>query len=176
MYNNVTTRIDPDFLVVRGLETADEPLIWEGAPNYTAEKRASEMTDNDLFRSRWRQGDQFNALEAETWAYLVAISGGNIFLSDKMSVLNERGIAIIQKAFSAAGEECRPIYLDSDERLPSLWKSEGRLLMVNWKDVPVTPRVEIGNGTPASDKPFEISDGVLTVDLLPHESILVSLN
>ncbi len=87
MYNNRCTRIDPDFLVVRGLETADEPLIWEGAPNYTSPKRMADMTDLDLFRSRWRQGDQFNALEAETWAYLVALSGGNIFLSDKMSVL-----------------------------------------------------------------------------------------
>ena len=175
MYNNKTTRIDPDFLVVRGLETADEPLIWEGAPNYTAPKRMSDMSDVDLFRSRWRQGDQFNALEAETWAYLVAISGGNIFLSDKMSVLNERGISIIQKAVEAASEECRPVYLSDDERLPSLWTADDKLLIVNWHDVPVIKQISLPGGIPSSDKPFSFSKDVLTIELLPHESILIKL-
>ena len=175
MYNNVTTRIDPDFLVVRGTQTADEPLIWEGTPNYTAPKRMAEMTDLELFRSRWRQGDQFNAIEAETWAYIVAISGGNIFLSDKMSVLNERGISIIEKAFDAASEECRPVYLEGDERLPSLWKAENKLLLVNWKDVPVTKSIGLTQNIPSSDKPFSYFKDDLRVTLLPHESILINL-
>lgn len=176
MYNNKTTRIDPDFLVVRGLETANEPLIWEGNPNYTSPKRMAEMTDTDLFRSRWRQGDQFNAIEAETWAYLVAISGGNIFLSDKMSALNQRGISIIEKAFDAISEECRPVYLSDDERLPSLWTAEGKLLIVNWQDVPVTKRIGLTGKNPSSDKPFDYFGDELSVTLLPHESILIKLN
>lgn len=175
MYNNKTTRIDPDFLVVRGLETADEPLIWEGSPNYTAPKRMADMTDADLFKSRWRQGDQFNAIEAETWAYLVAISGGNVFLSDRMSALNERGISIIQKAFDALSEECRPVYLEGDERLPSVWKTDDKMLIVNWQDIPSRKSIGLAWKIPSSDKPFSYFKDELRVTLLPHESILINL-
>lgn len=174
MYNNKTTRIDPDFLVVRGLETANEPLIWEGTPNYTAPKRMCDMSDAEFFRSRWRQGDQFNAVEAETWSYLVAISGGNIFLSDRMSVLNGQGISIIQKAMDASREECRPVYLESDTRLPSLWLAEGELLLINWEDIPVTKVINV-SGKLNSDKPFELKDDKLTVTLLPHECFFATV-
>lgn len=173
MYNNKTTRIDPDFLIVRGLETANEPLKWEGEPNYTAPKRACDMTDTELFRSRWRQGDQFNAMEAETWANLVAITGGNVFLSDRMTALNARGISIIEKAFEAISEECVPEYLADDERLPSLWRAEDKLLIVNWRDVPVTKQLDGVWENTASDKPYKVSKNVLSVELLPHESILI---
>ena len=172
LYNNRTTRIDPDFLVVRGLETADEELIWEGTPNYTAPKRRCDMTDAEFFRSRWRQGDQFNAVEAETWAYIVAISGGNIFLSDRMSVLNEKGIRIIENAFKAASDECRPYYLKDDSRLPSLWTAAGKLLLINWEDVPVTKTIECEAERVVSDKKFTFENGKLTVTLLPHESFM----
>ena len=174
MYNNKGTRIDPDFLIVRGLDTANEPLVWEGTPNYTAPKRLRDMTDTEIFRSRWRQGDQFNAVEAETWAYLVAISGGNLFLSDRISVLNERGISIIDSALNAAREECRPVYLRDDTRLPSLWLAEGEMLLINWEDVPVTKTVEF-SGTLKSNKPYLLKDGKLTVTLLPHESFLANI-
>ncbi|MBQ8407818.1 MAG: alpha-galactosidase [Clostridia bacterium] len=176
MYNNKVTRIDPDFLIVRGLDTADEPLKWEGSPNYTAPKRMCDMNDTDLFRSRWRQGDQFNAVEAETWANLVAISGGNLFLSDRMSVLNRRGISIIDSAMNATQEECRPVYLHTDTRLPSLWLAESRLLLVNWEDVPATITAENLSMTLTSDKTFIHKDNKLTVTLLPHESFLAVLN
>ena len=133
------------------------------------------MNDTDIFRSRWRQGDQFNAVEAETWANLVAISGGNLFLSDRMSVLNERGISIIEKAMNAAREECRPIYLQSDSRLPSLWMAEDELLLINWEDVPVTKTIENVEKIITSDKKFIHKNGKLTVTLLPHESFLATI-
>ena len=175
MYNNVTTRIDPDFLVVRGTDTSNEPLVWEGAPNYTAPKRRSDMSDTDFCRSRWRQGDQFNFAEAETWSYLVAFSGGNIFLSDRMSVLNERGVSLIADAMEAECEECRPIYLDSDSRLPSMWTSNGKLLLINWEDEP--RRIEVGcdAGEVISSKKFELSEGRLSVVLKPHESFFAKI-
>ena len=176
MYNNRSTRIDPDFLVVRGLETANEPLIWEGTPNYTAPKRRADMTDTELFRSRWRQGDQFNAIEAETWSYLVAISGGNIFLSDRMSVLNEKGVDIISKAFDASGEECRPYYLPTDSRLPSLWKNEKGFLLINWTDEPAKMSIPCRAERLSSQKKFELKNGIFSVILKPHESIFVSEN
>lgn len=175
MYNNRTTRIDPDFLVVRGLETADEPLIWEGTPNYTAPKRRQDMSDTEFFRSRWRQGDQFNAIEAETWSNLVAISGGNIFLSDKMSVLNQKGIEIIERAFDAASEECRPYYLETDSRLPSLWRGDNRILLINWDDEPKKVNLSLDANGISSVKPYLLENGILTVTLKPHESFFATI-
>lgn len=171
MYNNKITRIDPDFLVVRGEETATEPVFFEGgARNDFVPPARHLQTDNDRFMSRWRHGDQFNAVEAETWANLVAILGGNIFLSDKMSVLNERGVAIIENALRLAGDEVRPVYLAEDERLPSLWRGDKALLLVNWRDVPQTLTVSGVNCPIRSDKPFSLEGDRLTVTLLPHES------
>ena len=176
MYNNKITRIDPDFLIVRGLETANEPLKWESTPNYTAPKRMCDMNDTDVFRTRWRQGDQFNAIEAETWASLVAICGGNIFLSDRMSVLNQRGISIIDMAMNSACEECRPHYLSTDTRLPSLFIADNQFLLVNWDDIPATKTVNGIYGNLTSEKSFVHQNGQLSVTLLPHESIRISVS
>lgn len=175
MYNNRVTRIDPDFMVVRGTETSDEPLFWEeGTPKYMAPKRRFEMTEDDVFECHWRNGDQFNAVEAETWANLVAITGGNIFLSDRMSVLNRKGISIIEKAFASAAEECRPCFVPDDRRLPSVWKSSNTLLLINWEDVPVIKTIDCTDNL-TSDKDFCLENGKLTVTLLPHESFLATL-
>ncbi|MBR7181642.1 MAG: alpha-galactosidase [Clostridia bacterium] len=171
MHNNRITRIDPDFLVVRGAETADEPVFYEGGKRneFYAPPRHLQ-SENDRFISRWRYGDQFSAIEAETWANLVAVSGGNIFLSDRMSVLNERGIAIIEKALTLAGDEVRPVYQKEDIRWPSLWRGDKALLVINWEDIPRTLRIGGIDRALASDKPYSLQDGVLTVTLLPHES------
>jgi len=172
MYNNYVTRIDPDFMIVRGEETADEPLIWEpGTPKYVAPKRASQMTEADIFECHWRNGDQFNAVEAETWANLVAISGGNIFLSDRIAVLNKKGISILTQAFDAASECCKPIFLPDDRRLPSKWESEKAILLINWEDVPVEKTITFCRAL-HSCKPFCLNDHKLTVTLQPHESFL----
>ena len=175
MYNGVVTRIDPDFLVVRGEETSNEPLSWVGEPKYKLPTRRSAMTNTDHFSSRWRNGDQFNAVEAQTWARLVAITGGNIFLSDRMSVLNECGIRIISEAISAARESARPIFLHDDVRLPSLWRAEDELLLINWEDVPVTKTVTGLYGKLSGSGDFYYSNQTLTVTLLPHESFLAHI-
>lgn len=171
MHNNRTTRIDADFLIVRGEETSCEELIWaDGKRNDFAPPPRARQTNRDRFKCRWRHGDQFNAIEAETWANLVAISGGNIFLSDRMSVLNERGIAIIDRALRLAGDTVRPRYLADDLRLPSVWMGDHALLIVNWEDVP--RRITVSDMTRdfEADKPCILTDRTLTVTLLPHES------
>ena len=128
------------------------------------------QTERDRFKSRWRHGDQFNAIEAETWANLVAVSGGNIFLSDRMSVLNQRGISIIQNALTLAGDEVRPIYLSDDKRLASVWQGDKALLIVNWEDVPREICFSGVSYPIESDKPFAQEGDTITVSLLPHES------
>jgi hypothetical protein len=171
MYNLKNTRIDPDFLVVRGEETADEPLIWEGGKrnDFVAPPR-HKQTDKDRWKSHWRHGDQFNAVEAETWANLVAISGGNIFLSDRMSVLNEKGISIINNAFALAGDSVRPRYLEDDVRLPSVWLGDRGLIIINWDEIPRTISVSGIDGELEAHKCYVLENGELTVSLLPHES------
>jgi len=175
MYNGIVTRIDPDFLVVRGKDTSDEELKWAGEPKYLLPKRRSEMTDGDFFKSRWRNGDQFNELEARTWARLVAVCGGNIFLSDRISALNEKGIGIINEALEAARDSARPVFLPDDIRLPSVWMAEDEILVINWEDVPAVKRIEGLKRSPEGDGEFKYHNGVLEVTLLPHESFLARL-
>lgn len=171
IYNNKITRIDPDFLIVRGEETSNEPLIWEGNKrnDFYAPPRVKQ-TDKNRMKLIWRHGDQFDAIEAETWANLVAISGGNIFLSDRMSVLNERGIKIIENAFKIAGDSLEPVYLADDYRQPSLWKGDKAVVIVNWEEMPRTITVSGIDKKLTSDKPFIQKGDKVTVTLLPHES------
>lgn len=169
-YNGRVTRIDPDFMVVRGAETADEELIWEGGYNgFIPPARALE-SESECFKRHWRHGDQFNSLEAETWANLVAVCGGNIFLSDRLSVLNERGVEILKNALSVAGELGRPRYLVTDDRRPSVWESERSMVVINWSDEAATLTVPGVKHSLESRKPFALSEGTLTVTLAPHES------
>lgn len=171
VYNKKTTRIDPDFLIVRGEETSNEPMTVEGdKPNRFLAPPRAKQTDKDRMKLIWRHGDQFNAIEAQTWANLVAISGGNIFLSDRMSALNERGIQIIENAFRIAGERLTPVYLPDDYRQPSLWKGDRALVIVNWEEYPRTLTVRGIDKALASDKPFTQTGDGISVTLLPHES------
>ena len=171
MFNNKITRIDPDFMIVRGEETATEPLIWEkGVRNDFCPPPKAKQTDKDRRKAIWRHGDQFTAIEAETWANLVALSGGNLFLSDRMSALNARGIEIIDNAFRLAGESVKPVYLHDDHRVPSLWLGDMAMVLVNWEEVPRTIVVTGIGHRLKSQKPFAQEGDRVTVTLLPHES------
>ena len=172
MYNDKVTRIDPDFMVVRGEETSTEPLQWEGGRNDFVPPPKALETDKDCMKRHWRHGDQFTALEAETWANLVAVCGGNIFLSDRMSKLNERGISIIEKALAAAGNQGRPRFLKTDLRLPSVWTNKKNLLVINWEDEACEKVVEAVEGQWQSKKPFSLENGCLKVQLKAHESFV----
>jgi hypothetical protein len=98
MYNNKVTRIDPDFLVVRGEETSTE------APDTTIDNHyyippRHKQTDTDRFGVIWRNGEQFNAIEAETWANMVAISGGkqNLYTTYNEHDLYTTNLDIVRK-------------------------------------------------------------------------------
>lgn len=174
MYNGRVTRIDPDFMVVRGSKTADEPLTWEGGRNDFVPPAMAQETEDEGFRRRWRHGDQFNALEAETWANLVAVSGGNIFLSDRISRLNDRGIAILQQALDCQSDRCKARFLPSDKRRASVWMGDRSLVVVNWEDETRTVTVD---AIPAlsAQKPHTWENGTLTVTLQPHESFIAKI-
>jgi len=171
VYNNKITRVDPDFLVVRGVETSNEPIFYlSGKRNEHYARPRAKQTAGDRRALIWCHGDQFSAVEAETWASLVAISGGNIFLSDRMSVLNDRGIGIIDNAFRLAGDDLVPEYLHDDYRVPSLWKGDKAFVIVNWENIPRKLTVSGVDKAFVSDKKFTRSGDSVTVTLLPHES------
>ena len=87
-----------------------------------------------------------------------------------MSLLNERGISILQNALSLAGEEVCPRYRSEDLRLPSVWEGDRALLLINWEDVPRCITIPVPARRFRADKPYELSGNALTVSLLPHES------
>ena len=171
MYNGRICRIDPDFLIVRGEETADEPIRWpKGERKAYLPTRRNLQTDKERQKSHWRNGDQFNAVEAETWANLVAINGGNVFLSDRLSALNETGISIIQNAVALSDESARPVFQKEDQRLASAWLGDKGFLLINWEEIPRQLQLSGVTRPISANKPFEMDGDTVTVTLLPHES------
>lgn len=170
MYNKKVTRIDPDFMVVRGEQTSTEPLVWEGRYNGFVPPHRAIESSGETFKRHWRHGDQFSAIEAQTWADLVAVCGGNIFLSDRMSKLNDLGVEIISNALEIAAELGRPRHLADDVRRPSVWESERSMVVINWEDEARTITVPNVTHGLVSKKPFTLKDGTLTVTLEPHAS------
>ena len=70
-----------------------------------------------------------------------------------------------------AREKCRPIYLSTDARLPSLFTADDEFLLVNWEDISAAKAVDGIHGRLTSEKSFVHQNGRLSVTLLPHESI-----
>jgi len=115
---------DPDFLLVRGSETSLETNMNVPDPK-----------ENDPTPRRWQSGPVFNLEEARTWATLVSLSGGSIFLGDRIIQLNKAGLELIHKTLPPTGVAARPLDVGSDAR-PSLWlqalPGEFRLGIINW--------------------------------------------
>lgn len=168
MYNGKICRVDPDFLVVRGPDTSKEPV--ERKEKIYSAPPLPEQTDKEFFKSRWTNGNPFSFVEAETWANLAAISGGDLFLSDRISMLNEKGVSLIENAMKLAGDMVRPRFLDGDRRRASLWLGDRGMLAINWEDVPRVMRLPAPERGFSAAKRYEIKDDTLEITLLPHES------
>jgi hypothetical protein len=65
------------------------------------------------------------------------------------------------------------MYLEDDIRLPSVWKGETAVLIVNWEEIPVKKTVRGLGKSLTSDKPISVSGEDVTVSLLPHESVVI---
>ena len=172
MHNRIWVN-DPDFLVVRGRDTSLE-----------VETNVMNPTANNPNPPRWRRGPVFTYDEARTWASIVLMSGGSIFLSDRISMLNELGIGLLRKAVQPTGVSAEPLDLCDDER-PSLWlqvlESEKRLTIINWSDTPSEYCVdfdeyELKSPSQVIDfwtgQEYTLHDGILRIDLPPHACCL----
>lgn len=175
--NGRTCRIDTDFLVVRGKDTSLEEETNVFNPN------GHLLNEEGRVTSRWRYGPVFDRHEAETWAAIVSLSGGNIILSDRLSKLNAEGWKILYNQLETFGTSIVPLDLGETE-LASLWygeMSDGShyLLIINLAEqaremqfcfepynlVPPETTINNKNGT--------YEDGTFTVMLQRHESVVL---
>lgn len=169
---------DPDFLIVRGQDTSIEKETNVTNPG------ANNPNPIGLAK-RWRYGPVFNEDEARTWTNIVIMSGGNVFLGDRISMLNNKGLALIKKALNPTGVAAQPLDLGDDLR-PYFWLQDlgdtFRLLMVNWKDTVYELSFDfLSYNLPApkqladywNKKSYETVNGKLVLSLKPHESALI---
>lgn len=120
---------DPDFLVVRGPDTA--------APPY-GRRRVVVPTGLD---GGWMSGVEFSEMEARTYALLVHLSGGDVILGDALHKLNDTGLAIVKRVLEPRRPAAVPVDLfESEQEIPRIWISRGEkdtlVGLFNWSDKP----------------------------------------
>jgi hypothetical protein len=162
---------DPDFLIVRGNDTSVEKETNVLNPN-----------QNNPNPSRWRSGDVFDKYEAQTWVNIVMLTGGNVFLSDRIIMLNEEGKKLIYKGLQNTGVAAEPLDMCCGYH-PSVWlhklKDEYRLTIINWFEEKtiysfnfsehcIEPPNEIMNFW--TGEKSKVQDGILSIELNRHES------
>jgi hypothetical protein len=173
MYNRVWIN-DPDFLVVRGPDTSPESVTNVMNP-----------TAHHPDPPRWRRGPDFTLDEARTWATMVAVSGGSVFLSDRIAALNDAGKSLLYKVLEPFGAAARPLDLCHSDHA-SLWLQERagemRLGIVNWEDTTQTKLIsfaEHGLVVPTritelwTGEPVAVENGTVSIILAPHASAIL---
>ncbi len=127
---------DPDFLVVRNVESSNDAQMnpFFIPKEYSAfESRAGRPIDN--------------IYEARVWASLVILSGGIITLSDRISMLNENGLRIIKTTLNNLCENAAlPVDL-FEKGLSTIWLQKGNgfyhLAIFNWSDDEMEMQVDL---------------------------------
>ncbi|MGI6100690.1 MAG: hypothetical protein ACOYD3_13195, partial [Kiritimatiellia bacterium] len=171
---------DPDFAVCRGPDTSKDPdrgrlqcCLIGVSPDETSR--------TDESGRPWTEGfDTIRHHEAQVLLSLVIINGGAVNLSDKLPVLNERGLDLIRRTVAAeSGGAPLPLDLFSSER-PSYWLQPTpkgyRTLLINWTEEPAELSLDLAphgiNATRArdfwTDATVPIKDNRVTATLKPH--------
>lgn len=170
---------DPDFFIVRSPETCSLKLLNRKFPPKPLDKK-----------NYWLAGRELNLREVKTYAQLIRFSGGDIFLSDDIQTLNEKGVAIIQKILDNQLETAaRPIDLfENHDEIPSIWFAEAPSLalgLFNWSDNPKDISVEFKSlNIPISAKPipfwgdekFICNGETISMNLAPRQCAAFSFN
>ena len=123
-------RNDLDYLVVRGPDTSDDPVtnpINPAAGRYKAEPTK---------RFRWRDGEDFTYNEAKMWCGIMLMSGSSIFLGDKLTALNERGLSLVHRTVSEADFRAAVPEIEPDASLPQIWRKGSSLYLFNFGNTP----------------------------------------
>ncbi|MBQ7396140.1 MAG: alpha-galactosidase [Lentisphaeria bacterium] len=124
---------DPDFAVCRAAHTSNDPDLNRLQACYVHVKpEDSYMPDKQHDLATFKEN------EPEVLLSIAIISGGVINLSDKMPLLNEKGLELCRKTVSAepgeAGVALDLFCNELPERFVQKFKSGIRILAVNWQD------------------------------------------
>jgi len=124
---------DPDFLVVRGPDTARAPWF---------KRRVVAPAGPD---GGWMAGREFNEAEARAYALLVHLSGGDVVLGDQLELLEPLGAEILRRVLQPRPRAVPVDLFTSEQDPPRLWISRGRedtlVVVFNWTDKPA--RVDV---------------------------------
>jgi len=118
---------DPDFLVIRGPDTATAP--------YSKRHVVTPLGTG----GGWTAGRKFNESEARCYALLIHLSGGDVFLGDVLDWLNPVGVNMLKRVLAPRNTPAVPVDLfESDQNLPRIWISRGKddvlVGLFNWTD------------------------------------------
>lgn len=178
--NNRLWRNDPDFAVLRGRDTADDPDMYRlkcYAVYTRPEEKYTPIYDYVL--------SDLSQQQAEVGLSMVLMAAGAINLSDKMTRLNEKGLDMARRLVSApVGDTAIALDQFESER-PSLWlqKVEGRFaraMLVNWTNAEQVLQINLAqHGITATaaknfwnDAQIDISNGILKATLPPTSCLL----
>lgn len=119
---------DPDFLVVRGPDTARPPFFKR--------RVVTPMPPTGA----WMAGREFDLSEARAYALLVHLSGGDVILGDNLELLEAGGIDILRRVLTPRPPAVPVDLFDSEQDLPRVWVSRGPedtlVGLYNWLDKP----------------------------------------
>ncbi len=175
---------DPDFCVCRGPETVNDPDLGRLRCLYVGVK-AEETRREAWPGTPWGFGfDTILAHEAECLLSIALMNGGAINLSDKLYVLNDRGLDLVRRTVSAArGSAPTPVDLFESDRVSKWFQTIPggcRVLLVNWEDNESELSLDLApfgvNAASArnfwTDETVAIYDNVLRATLRPHSCLL----
>ncbi|MBO5899948.1 MAG: hypothetical protein J6Q80_04360, partial [Lentisphaeria bacterium] len=124
---------DPDFAVCRAAHTSNDPDLNRLQAVYVYVK-----PNDPYLPDKKHDLATFKENEPEVLLSVAIISGGVINLSDKMTLLNEKGVELCRKTVAAepgeAGVALDLFSNDVPERFVQKFKSGIRVLAINWSD------------------------------------------
>lgn len=159
---------DLDYLIVRGKDTTNE--IKTNVLNPLKGKYLNEKSD----KFRWRDGEDFNYNESKFWCTVILMSGSSVFLSDRLSLLNEKGMNLIRTTVENA-DFISAIPMDTTKELPNIWhkKENDSIYVLNYTENTKTYSITAeGVYTDIfTGKVFSSKNGFLILTLDKHDSV-----
>ena len=168
--NEKLYRNDLDYLLVRGTDTAvDEQynvlLPWKGM-------YANEPTDE----FRWRDGEDFSYIEAKTWCSIVLMAGSSVFLGDKLTLLNDKGLELVYKTLKNVDFHAAKPVFSGEEGLVEVWRKEqtGSVYVYNFGEEKKSYEIEISNGEYVdifTEKRYLVENEKVTLEIDKHDCV-----
>ncbi len=163
-------RLDMDYLIVRGEETATDDKSNVINPSAGAFK----VNPCDDFR--WRDGADFSYNEAKCWCAVILLSGSSIFLGDNLEKLNEKGLHLINTTLKYANFKSANPVLTGSAKLPEVWKkpSDGSVYCFNFDKMAKDYSLDLENGIYFDifdNKEYVVTNNKLSLTINPHDCV-----